>query len=124
MQETVELTQEMIGPELYSEFNQQLDMTVYLLRQCLIRSSNTDSIPSDKKEEIKNLISQLTIKTQQFTNAELTLNALKAEDPITRMSLEKDLGLKPEEIEKIIATGFTTGNSILDEVPKNQSIEL
>lgn len=99
--------------EIYEEFIKEYDMTMFLLKNALIKSTNENLLPASEEEQvkIKDLISKITAQ-QENNNLESVISALRLEDPSTRKTLE-DLGLPKEKIEKIIASGYTV-ESVLD----------
>lgn len=116
MQADMSKFKQYVSDEVYEEFLKEYDMTMLLLRNSLIKSTNENLLPSDEEEqtEINELISNIELSLQD-KDIESIIFSLRKEDPSTRKALE-GLGLPQEKIDEIIASGYTA-ESVLDISP-------
>lgn len=105
-----------VSNEIYVKFEKEFHMTMFLLHQCLIDSTNRNLLPADedKQLQIKNLILEIQ-SLQESVDMEDIILELKKEDPSTRKILES-LELSQEKIEEIITGGYMV-KSVLDVEP-------
>lgn len=103
--------------EVWNDFVREYQMTMFLIRKCLIKSLNDNFLPASEEDQskIKELITKIEVMQQNYNDIDTIVTLLRQEDPSTRKSLET-LGLPKERIDDIIASGYVV-ESVLDVKP-------
>ncbi len=104
---------EYVSNDLYTQFETEYYMTIFLLEKCLIKAIKVNVLPKSEedKKRVQDVLEKIAIITKKIPKENI-LEALRKEDPSVRKALER-IYLSEEQIQKAIAKGFMV-ESVLD----------
>ena len=110
---------EYISSQIYKNFVQEYNMTIYLFYKCMIKLKNKyeSTILEPDMNKINDLISNFGGYIETITDLDTTVSLLRKEDTSLQKTLSES-GLPEDKITEIIAAGYALPN-VLDEEPKN-----